>query len=132
MTGNFSQAISRHFVANGTAGTATVGSHVSSYSLGFDRNMSLAMSVLQRRSHRIALADGQINWAVHAVQCAPFYIWESGDGEEEAGSSSVVEGRREGLKGSGESEAFGAAGGKEAAADAQRGGAEGDGVGCQV
>jgi hypothetical protein len=54
------------------------------------------------------------------------FLLRSDAGEKEAGSASVVEGRRENLKDSGESEAFGASGGEEAAADARCGGAEGD------
>ena len=53
------------------------------------------------------------------------FLLRSDDGEEEAGSTSLVEGRCENLKGSGESEAFGAAGGEETAADARRRCAEG-------
>jgi hypothetical protein len=61
------------------------------------------------------------------VQCAPFYIWEIGDGEEEASdSSSMVEGRCEYLEGSGESEALNASSGKETAADAWGSSTEGD------
>jgi hypothetical protein len=54
------------------------------------------------------------------------------DGEEEAGSASVVEGRREGLKDSGESEAFGPSCGEETAPDARRSRAEGDVTGRKV
>jgi hypothetical protein len=54
------------------------------------------------------------------------------NGEEEAGSASVVEGRCEELKGSGESETLGASGGEEAASDARRGCAEGYGIGCEI
>jgi hypothetical protein len=48
------------------------------------------------------------------------FLLRSDDGEGEAGSACVVEGRCENLKGSGESEAFGAAGGEEAASNAWR------------
>ena len=54
------------------------------------------------------------------------FIFRSDDGEEEAGSACVVEGRCEELKGSRESEALGASGGEEAASDARRRCAEGD------
>jgi hypothetical protein len=49
-----------------------------------------------------------------------FYFSRSDDGEEEAGGAGVVEGRCEGLKDPGESEAFGPSGGEETASDARR------------
>jgi hypothetical protein len=48
------------------------------------------------------------------------FLLRSHDGEEEAGSASVVEGRCEKLKGSGESETLWASGGEEAASDPWR------------
>lgn len=60
------------------------------------------------------------------------FLLRSDDGEDEAGSAGVVEGRREDLEDSGESEAFGSAGGEETAADARGCGAEGDGARCEV
>jgi len=51
-----------------------------------------------------------------------FFISENGNGEEKAsGSASVVEGRCEELKGSGESEAVRTSGGEEAASYSERG-----------
>jgi hypothetical protein len=61
-----------------------------------------------------------------------FYFLRSDDGEEEAGSASVVEGRCEDLKGFGESKGFGTSGGEEAASDARRRCAEGDVTGRKV
>jgi hypothetical protein len=55
------------------------------------------------------------------------FIW-SGDGEDETGGACVVCRGCENLKGSGESEALGASGGEEVAADAWGGGAEVDGA----
>ena len=61
------------------------------------------------------------------------FLLRSGDGEEEAsGNSSVVEGRCEELKGSGESEALGCSGGEEVASDARGCSTEGNGAGCAV
>jgi hypothetical protein len=48
------------------------------------------------------------------------FLLRSDDGEEEAGSASVVEERCEELKGSGESEALGTSGGEETASDTWR------------
>jgi hypothetical protein len=57
----------------------------------------------------------------------------SGDGEEKTSSnSSVVGGGCEKLKGFRESEALGASGGEEAASDARRRSAEGNGARCEV
>jgi hypothetical protein len=55
-----------------------------------------------------------------------FYFSRSDDGEEEAGSASVVEGRCEDFEGFGESKGFGTSGGEEAASDARRRCAESD------
>jgi hypothetical protein len=60
-----------------------------------------------------------------------FYL-RSDDGEEEAGSAGVVEGGCEDLEDSCQSEAFGAAGGEEIAADARGSGAESDVTSRQV